>query len=497
MANIARTAAPHIQHDHLKSGRARASFSGAAWSALNTGISTLAAALLFYVSSRFLGPEEFGLVAIATSVVTIASAFAPVAFGEALVQKGDMRSQHVHTVFTTCLVMGCLLYVVMWSVAPAIARWLQEPAVAMLIPLIGIRLAFEMLAVVPNALITRKMQYKMIALRTALANLAAAVICVTLLFMGFGLWALAFAQVTNVAVAAIVVLVVSGWRPRISFNAKAFRELRSYGLFASGTRALNILRLDQLLIGAMGGAALAGIFNFSNRLFQMLNGLVSGAFGSVSHALMSSLQSERDKVREAFFIALFGSSLVAFPIFIGLILIADPAIPLIFGDKWENAVVPVQAFSVIGVLAAIGVVQGSLITSQGRANWWFWYQCVMQISNLPLIFLFMPWGLDSVLIAIAVKTILLWPISVFMSIRLLESRIYDYALSLYVPLFSSLVMAVSVLAIPHLASDMSRGLVLLLQVSVGMVVYMVAAFVLGRKQITRILNRLKNHRERK
>ncbi len=468
--------------------RARASVGGAAWSAVNTLVGTVATAALFYVSSRYLGPKEFGLVALATSVVTIASAVAPAAFGEALVQRREIGKRHLDTVFWLCLLAAGLLFLALLALADPVAGWLGEPAVAALLPLIGIKVGFEMLAVAPTAVIVRAMKFRAIAMRTAAANLAAAVVCLALLVAGFGFWSLAFAQVANVAVAAIVVMAASGWRPGFGVSLGAFRDLARYGVFASGTRALNVLRVDQLLVGALGGAAVAGLFNFANRLFQMLTGLISGAFGAVSHSLLSSMQAEREKVREAFLIAAFGSSLAAFPIFVGLILVAGEAIPAIFGAQWAEAVVPVQAFSVIGLVASVGVVQGSLLTSQGHAGGWFWYQLVVQLANLPLIVALMPWGLDAVLIGIAIKTVALWPVSVGMALRLLELGLVAYLRNLAVPVAASALMGWAVIAV--------RDHALVIEILTGALVYIAAALVLGGPRIWSILKRLKARKVR-
>lgn len=495
MTNIADTHEMAKQHGHLNSGRARASISGAVWSGLNTVITTVATAALFYVSSRYLGPREFGLIAITTSIVTIASALAPAAFGEALVQRREIFKRHIDTVFWLCLSVAITLYFLLLVLADPLADWLEEPIVAVLLPLIGIRLGFEMLAVAPTALIIRSMRFRAIALRTGLANLAAATVCITLLLKGFGLWALAFAQVANVAVSAIVVVVASGWRPGFNISRSALSDLASYGVFASGTRALTILRIDQLLIGAIGGPALAGLFNFANRLFQMLSGLISGAFGAVSHSLFSSLQSDINKVRDAFLIVLFGSCLVAFPIFSGLFLVTDTAIPLIFGNQWNGAIIPVKAFSVIGLIAAISVVQGSLLTSQGWTAWWFWYQLVVQVANLPLIVFLIPKGLDAVLIGIALKTLVLWPISVALSMRLLGLGVTHYANVLTVPIIATAIMATLVIWLPSLTPSLNKGAVLTLQVTTGALCYVLVAVLLGRAQLTEISKHLRSRKE--
>lgn len=475
-------------HEALRTGRARASIGGAAWSAVNTLAATFAAAVLFYAASRVLGPAEFGVVALAASIVTIASAVAPAAFGEALIQRQDLSKSHIDTVFWLCMGAAVVLYILVLGIAAPMAEWLDEPLVAILLPLIGVKLGFEMLAVVPNALVVRRMRYRALAARTAIANAVAAAVCLALLAAGKGIWALAISQVANVAVAALVVLWASGWRPGIAASWQALRDLTGYGVYASGSRALNLLRVDQLLIGAISGAGAAGLFNFANRLFQMTTGLVSGAFGSVTHVLLSSMQNEEEKRREAFLMAMFGSAVVSFPIFAGLFLVAPQAVPQIFGDQWRDAVVPVQAFSVIGLCASVSIVQGSLLTSQGKPGWWFSYQVVTQATNLLLIILLLPWGLDAALTGIAAKTLLMWPVTIVMARKVVDVGWADYARTLAAPVAATVAMGVVVVVLndSHLA----------IRIGIGAAVYSVTAGLLGLNKLKRILGYARSKKAR-
>ena len=162
-----------------------------------------------------------------------------------------------------------------------------------------------------------------------------------LIFAGFGLWALAIAQIAAPAAACVAAFWGARWLPGFRIKLSSLRELLHYGIFASGNRFLQTMNLDQLIIGTLVSPAALGIYNVARRLYEMLNNVVAGGLNSVSHVLLSSLQHDKDKVREAFLMATFGCSLVSFPAFMGLAAVADDAIPLIFGPHWAAAIWPV------------------------------------------------------------------------------------------------------------------------------------------------------------
>jgi teichuronic acid exporter len=192
------------------------------------------------------------------------------------------------------------------------------------------------------------------------------------------------------------------------------------------------------------------------------------------------MQSEPEKRRQAFMIATYAATAVALPTFAGLFIVAKTAVPLVFGPQWTDAVTAVQGFAVIGMMAGLGIVQAALIRSQGRADWWFWYQAAVQFSALPLIALLYAQGLGVVMTALALRTVVFWPLSVRETLRILDMRPMDYLNNLRGPIGASLVMVGAMVVVPWILSDGHSGLwILLAQVCVGVPAYLGAGAVLS------------------
>ncbi|KKB12929.1 hypothetical protein VE25_04585 [Devosia geojensis] len=469
--------------DHVKSGRTVAAVRGAFWSVISSFAPAAFGILVFMATSRVLGPAEFGLVAFAASVATLGTAIAPAGFGEALIQRVGIERRHLDTVFWLCVGAGIVIYAALCIAAAPVAAQLGEPVLAALIPFIGARVIFEMAAAVPNALLVRSMSFKKLAMRTAVASLVAAVGCLTLLWLGFGLWALAFSQLATAAVSCIGAMVTARWWPHLSFSPKALKELGSFGLFASGNRLITLISVDQILIGALLGPAGLGIYSFARRIYQILSDLITGALSNVSYSLLSSMQKEREKLREAYGFATFVSSVVSFPVFVGLALIAQDFIPLAFGGNWTGAVIAVQAFCALGLLASIGVLQSSLVKSQGQANLWFYYLVAKQVGTILYVLLFHSWGVDALTIAVVIQNYLMWLPAAYMVASILGVSLFAYLWSFAVPTFATLVMAGAGLAAQHALADTDPVLRLAATIGLCAVVYTLVLAVLARRRL--------------
>ncbi|OYX00395.1 MAG: hypothetical protein B7Z15_20355 [Rhizobiales bacterium 32-66-8] len=298
---------------HVKTGRAAAAMRGALWSMLSSFAPAAFGILVFMATSRVLGPAEFGIVAFAASIATFGMAVAPAGFRDALIQRETISARHLDAVFWLCVGAAALIYGVILLAAGPIAASYGEPELGLLIPFLGLRVVFDMAAAVPNGLLVRRMSFKKIAMRTAAASLVAAVGCLTLLWFGFGLWALAFSQLATSIVTCAGALIASRWRPGLSFDRKALGDLRAFGLFSTGNHFITTVSLDQVLIGILLGPAGLGIYGFARRIFQILTDLITGALNLVSYSLLSSMQQERDKLRAAYLVGTFASSIIAFP----------------------------------------------------------------------------------------------------------------------------------------------------------------------------------------
>lgn len=480
--------------NHVKTGRAGAAMRGALWSMLSSFAPAAFGIVVFMATSRVLGPSEFGIVAFAASIATFGMAVAPAGFRDALIQRTTITARHLDAVFWLSVVSAVVIYGVIVAAAHPIATAYGEPELALLIPFIGLRVVFDMAATVPNGLLVRAMSFKKLALRTGAASLVAAIGCLVLLWLGFGLWALAFSQLATSIVTCVGALVASRWRPGFSFDLKALKELRTFGLFATGNNFITTVSIDQLLIGVLLGPAGLGIYGFARRIFQILTDLITGALNLVSYSLLSSMQQEQEKLREAYLFGTFASSIIAFPVFAGLALIAPDFIPFAFGPQWAEAVPVVQAFCALGLLSAVGVLQASLVKSQGQADLWFYYMASKMAITVLYVFLFSGWGVSALTNALVIQNFIMWLPTVHMVVRLLRISPWAYLGSFALPVFATLIMLGAGMLVQYELAGSTPLVRLGATIGASGLVYGAVVLLLGRRKMLAIMATLRRRR---
>jgi len=103
----------------------------------------------------------------------------------------------------------------------------------------------------------------------------------------------------------------------------------------------------MLLVGRYLGTESAGLLSFAFRGLDMFRDLLAGALFQVAMPMFSRLQDRRDELFEAFTSSLRLTTMVAFPIFVGLAVCASETLIVVFGATWLEAA---PYFAVIALL---------------------------------------------------------------------------------------------------------------------------------------------------
>ena len=93
----------------------------AGWNVAGAAVRSLAGMAVMLVLSRLLGPEPFGLLALATVAISLGNLLADSGLTVDLVQRETLTDPDVRTVFTVQLCVGALIAAVLACVAPAIS----------------------------------------------------------------------------------------------------------------------------------------------------------------------------------------------------------------------------------------------------------------------------------------------------------------------------------------------------------------------------------------
>lgn len=333
--------------------------------------------LVSLMLARLLGPTAFGLIAMANVYIFFVEMVVRQGLVAAIIQRPGLTRAHMDTAFWMIMAVVAVLVPVAIGLSPFWADLNQTPDLQPVIIGLSPVLALKGLAVVQEAQMRRRLDYRVLALRTNLAVVLGGVAGIVAAFAGMGVWALVVQQLTMAAVEVAVLWRVSDWRPRPVFDRTAARELLGFSAF-SGVAGLGVFldqRMDALMIGLFFGPVAAGLYRLAVRLADTLTMAVGGALQSVSLPELSRFTGDQDAFNRRTGEILRLTAVVTVPFFAVLALVARPLLTLL-GPDWGPAVPALQVLCLLGVVQVFTNLVGPVLQAAGRPGVLALFACI-------------------------------------------------------------------------------------------------------------------------
>lgn len=400
----------------------------------------------FFISiflARLLAPEEFGLLAMAAVVISLAQVLIDSGLGTALIQRKDVTDAHYGSVFFFNVTVGSLLTLVFFLLAEFIANFYNRPELKPIMQALSFNFIINSFARVQSAWLTKQLKFKVITQARILSVIIGGGTGVTLAFMGYGVWALVIQSLISGVVANTFISIFAKWRPKLIYSWKALKELWSFGGYILVARIFNTIteQLDKLIIGKMFSPATLGYFYRAQSLNQFVNKYTSGTLMSVLFPTLSSIQNDTKRFLNIIDKSLEVLSLVVF-LLVGLLYVsAEGIIVLLFSDKWLPSVPIFKVLMLAGFVYPLSSLFVNIIVSKGNSKKNLKLGLIKQsllILNLIIGFSF---GLMEYLYGYVFVLVLAFLVNIKFAANELEIKSFWFYNRIYKYFFSSIVVS--------------------------------------------------------
>ncbi|SFG36470.1 Membrane protein involved in the export of O-antigen and teichoic acid [Desulfotomaculum arcticum] len=385
--------------------------SGVAWS----GAAQLIRQLLYFVISvilaRLMSPREFGLIGMTTVFTGFAALFSDLGLGAALIQKSGIEERHLSTVFWINIAAGVVLTAVVIAAAPLIAMFYQEPALRLLTMAIAFNFVIGAFKVVHNALLQKAMDFRRLAKIEIAAVFISGSAATVAALSGFGVWSMVIQSLVLTVTSVVIMWLCSTWRPTWHYDTGALKELTGFSTSLLGFNVINywIRNLDNVLIGKYISSTALGIYTRAYSLMLLPLTQISRVISLVMFPAMSAIQKDLSKTKEVYLRSTRIIALVTFPLMMGLLVVAEPFIATIYGNKWQGVIPVLKIFCLNGAMQSVGTTVGWIYTSQGRTDLMFKWSLFAGLIKGTSIIIGLRWGITGVAAAYVLSgCIVLW-----------------------------------------------------------------------------------------
>jgi O-antigen/teichoic acid export membrane protein len=330
----------------------------------------------FFFLTVLLGKEEIGLFFAVSELVAILGYFSDVGLAAALIQKKEEPTiRETRSTFAVQQALVIILVVLVFILTPWLSRFysINRQGIFLLWSLtIGFFLAS--LKTIPSVLLERKIRFDLLAMVEICETMAFYLVSVFFAWKGFGVLAYALAVLARGFIGVFLIYLLSPWKIGFAFEKKAIFSLLRFGFPYQTNSFLAVVkdRLMNIFLWKIIGSSGVGILGWSQKWSQMPLRLLIDNVSKVTFPAYSRLQEDKNELQSAIEKSLFFITLVGFPIFTGMAILARPLILVIPNyQKWEVALFSFYLFSfnaawasfiapLINALNAIGKVKTTL-----------------------------------------------------------------------------------------------------------------------------------------
>lgn len=444
------------------------------------------------VLARILDPEAYGTIALITVFTTLLQVFVDSGLGNALIQKKDADDLDFSTVFYFNILMCAVLYGGMYFAAPLIAAFYEQPDLTDYVRVLSVVLILSGVKNVQQAYVSRNMMFRRFFFATIGGTIGAAVVGIWMAWMGYGVWALIAQNVFNQAVGTIILWLTVKWRPRMMFSWSRLKGLFSYSWKLLAANLIQILTRDlwQLIIGKLYSSDDLAFYNKGQQFPDLIVQNVNTSIDSVLLPAMSTEQDNKKRVYEMTRRSVRVSSYIMWPLMVGMAVCSPSIVSLVLTDKWLPCVPFMRIFCVTMAFYPIHTANLNAIKAVGRSDLLLKMEIMKDAISIATAFATMHFGVMVMAYSMLFTSLCSQIINSWPNRKLLGYRYSDQVKDMLPAIGLSLGMGAAVWGVELLG--LSALWTLLIQVPLGVVLYILGSVVLKIDSFNYILNMLRS-----
>jgi len=322
------------------------------------------------VLARLLTPADFGIVAMATAVTGLASAFVDLGLTEATIQSEEINQAQVSTLFWINVGVGLALTLLTLALSPVLAHFYKEPRLEGIAFLISLTFLISGLRSQHDALLKRQMRFLSLAIRDVSSLVIAVALAVVMAWRGAGYWALVALPLATNFVQMVLSWVMAKWTPNLPRRVADVGPMIAFGSnVAVSYFIINFMRsADNVLIGWYWGASPLGLYSRAYNLLMLPVRQLSAPAGNVVIPAFSRIRTDRERFARYYLRATNLIMWMSAPLFGSLFVAAVPVIILVLGNQWREAAPVFQILAVSALAQLFFELTVWLLVSQGQSK---------------------------------------------------------------------------------------------------------------------------------
>jgi PST family polysaccharide transporter len=331
------------------------------------------------VLARLLSPDDFGLVAIAASIVTIIEGLSAFDVDKALIRTRDEDRALYDSAWTLSALRGIVSALLMVSIAP----FVTDARIQAVLYVLALSPLLSGLSNPRFVTFERDLVYSRLAILTLGAKVVSFGVTLLIAVVYRSYWALVIGLLAGTLVGTILSYALRPYRPRISFSRCS--DIFAFSGWLSLTTIVTTLSMetDKIIVGRLLGVADAGLYYMTQRVGVLPTRELISPLQRILFPSFSDMTHDRRRLRRVVSESMNVLGSLSLPAACGFALVANDFVPLALGDQWRT-IVPLLTI-LVPYLGLRATLSGTLpcVMALGETRLLFWVSFVYALVHLP------------------------------------------------------------------------------------------------------------------
>jgi len=466
----------------------------AKWVSTYSFIVMMTGILQILIFSKFLTPEDFGLIAIFSSIYLIAKTFISTGFSDSIISKDNIEYLQLCTLYWINIFVGISVSAMLYLLSPVISQIFSNDLLENIMKVLSLVIFISSFSTQFEALIRKSLQFKLLAKIQITSVIIGFFLSIILIFNGFQIWAMiigfSFTKIMDA-----VILFVYFWKNDLliefKYNFNQVRDFLNFGMYRIVASLINQFNAqsDQIIIGMLLGPKVLGYYFIAYQLVVQPLSRINPILSQLAFPVFSKNKHNKDILKRGYIKGLRVLSAINTPLLIGIFIVSPDLVPVILGPGWEQSIILVQILSIFILLRSFGNMSVSLLLAKEKYKWpFYWNFSVFLIKPLTIFFVITVTGsIVAAAISLVALELVFLTLNYALYVRTLLGKILkDLSKAVIAPISISICMALLIYFGKYIFNIDSKILGLLISVSVGVFFYLVVLYVYQKKVFNEI-----------
>ena len=409
---------------------------------------------LLILLGRFLTPGDFGLVALAATLVTLLEAVSDLPVAQVITRMSNPEAAHYDTAFTLSTFRAIGLSLVCASLAWPFAAFYHDVRLFALILALSVAPVMRGLMSPRLAHFSRSIDFR----RDVICEIAGK--CMSLAGAGVSVslhatyWSIAAGSVAGSVAAFATSYVLAPYRPRLTLRGtSAFGRFLGWSTAAQIVNAVN-WQSEKLVLGRFVSSVEIGRFSMGSDLASLPLRLFVAPLVSALLPAFSLIRADADRLRRSYLKTHRTIAALGLPLLVAFSILAKSLIMAVLGPKWIDAAWPLQVLSLSILPSMLAVAMAPLAIALDKPYLLFRRNLAELLLKLPIITLGAVYGgLQGFLFATAFNAVVMNLMSLTFVKRIVGISVTRQLLEPWRTYASMLPMSAILLLAPTLTPD--------------------------------------------